>query len=165
MDETRPLPPLLEQAVLTRRGVLAASGAVGGGLGLAACGDAGSTTASTSGSDPDGPSSSSAVAGSTATAAALTTISAVPVGSALVVEAADGVPVVVAQPTAGEIVGFSARCTHQGCAVTVAGGELDCPCHGTRFDAVSGAVLAGPATEPLTPFAVRVEGDSVVSDA
>ena len=88
-----------------------------------------------------------------------------PVGSAVVVEVTGGSSVVVAQPTAGEVVGFSALCTHQGCAVAVNEAELDCPCHGSRFDALTGAVLQGPATEPLTPFAVSLDGESVVADA
>ncbi|MGI4894868.1 MAG: ubiquinol-cytochrome c reductase iron-sulfur subunit [Janthinobacterium lividum] len=94
---------------------------------------------------------------------ALTMLSAVPLGSALVVNASDGAPVVVAQPSAGEVIAFSALCTHAGCAVALSGAELDCPCHGSRFEVLTGAVLNGPATEALAPFAVRVDGDSVVA--
>ena len=57
----------------------------------------------------------------------------------------------VAQPTAGTAVAFNARCPHAGCAVAVAQAELDCPCHGSRFD-VNGTVLNGPAIKPLAPF-------------
>ena len=40
---------------------------------------------------------------------------------------------------------FSAVCTHQGCTVDkVAGGAISCPCHGSRFDAQTGAVIGGP---------------------
>jgi glycine/D-amino acid oxidase-like deaminating enzyme/nitrite reductase/ring-hydroxylating ferredoxin subunit len=44
----------------------------------------------------------------------------------------------------------SLRCTHLGCLLHFNAAETswDCPCHGSRFD-VDGAVLEGPATEPL----------------
>ncbi|HEX6347349.1 FAD-dependent oxidoreductase [Umezawaea sp.] len=51
---------------------------------------------------------------------------------------------------AGRLHGVSLRCTHLGCLVAFNAAETtwDCPCHGSRFD-VDGAVLEGPATQPL----------------
>jgi len=45
-------------------------------------------------------------------------------------------------------------CTHLGCTVTVTGGGLSCPCHGSRFDR-QGRVLKGPADRPLIRFTVE----------
>jgi len=42
------------------------------------------------------------------------------------------------------------------------GERLLCPCHGSVFESFTGAVLNGPAREPLPEVPVRVEGDGVV---
>lgn len=82
----------------------------------------------------------------------------VPVGSALIV---DGI--VLTQPTAGEFTGFSAVCPHAGCAVSkVDGARVLCPCHGSTFG-LDGAVITGPAREPLAPAPITVRGDSIVA--
>ncbi|MFZ5468839.1 MAG: ubiquinol-cytochrome c reductase iron-sulfur subunit [Myxococcota bacterium] len=57
----------------------------------------------------------------------------------------------------------TAVCTHAGCTVDWApkAKEWGCPCHGSRFGA-SGELLEGPATQPLTALATRVEGELLV---
>ncbi|WNG81883.1 Rieske (2Fe-2S) protein [Mycobacterium sp. ITM-2016-00316] len=88
----------------------------------------------------------------------LATTSRVPVGSALIV---DGI--VLTQPAAGEFTGFSAVCPHAGCAVSkVDGAQVICPCHGSTFG-LDGAVVSGPAREPLAPAPITVRGDSIVA--
>lgn len=55
----------------------------------------------------------------------------------------------------GQLRAFSTVCPHAGCDVEWNGGEKtwDCPCHGSRFTA-EGAVIEGPATDPLTPVSL-----------
>jgi Rieske Fe-S protein len=65
--------------------------------------------------------------------------------------------VVVAQPSTGMFVAFSALCTHQGCQVSFTGRGFFCMCHGSNFD-LSGAVTGGPARRPLPKL--QVCGDS-----
>lgn len=51
----------------------------------------------------------------------------------------------------GELHAFSPTCTHMGCVLQWNGAEKswDCPCHGSRFSAVDGRVLHGPAITAL----------------
>jgi Rieske Fe-S protein len=66
---------------------------------------------------------------------------------------------------AGGLYAMSAACTHMGCAVTVSGTALSCPCHGSAFDA-NGAVTRGPAGSPLRHYAVMLAADgSITIDA
>ncbi|MEX0756098.1 MAG: non-heme iron oxygenase ferredoxin subunit [Actinomycetota bacterium] len=65
----------------------------------------------------------------------------------------------------GDLLAFSDVCTHQQCSLTadgdVEGTVIECGCHGSRFDMKTGAVLAGPATEPIAVFGVRDEGGNL----
>jgi len=140
----------------SRRGVLRTLAGVGvttiaAGV-LVACG----------GSDP-APSTGSTGTGGAGAAGASVPLADVPVGEAVVVDV-DGARYVLAQPVAGEVVAFSASCTHAGTTVEAAGGlELRCPNHGSRFDAGDGAaVLNGPAVDPLPSVPASIEGDLVL---
>jgi Rieske Fe-S protein len=72
--------------------------------------------------------------------------------------------VVVAQPEKGEYRAFSAVCTHMGCVVdSIEDGVVSCPCHGSRFNALTGAVEQGPAPSPLPAVKVTVRGGKLIT--
>ena len=140
---------------LNRRTLITIGGATALGAGvlvLTACTSGGGTdtgAGSGTGSGPGGSSDSATVS-----------LASIPVGGAVSAKLGS-TPIVVAQPTKGTVVAFSAVCTHQGCTVAPAGREFDCPCHGSRFDASTGAVLGGPAPKPLPQLKASVSGDTV----
>jgi nitrite reductase/ring-hydroxylating ferredoxin subunit len=83
----------------------------------------------------------------------------IPVGGGVVVAEP---PVVLTQPAMGEFKAFTSICPHQGCKVSeVTNNEIYCPCHGSKFSALDGSVIQGPATEGLAAAAVAVDGTKV----
>lgn len=57
-----------------------------------------------------------------------------------------------------QVLALNDRCSHRGCSLAsgeIEGGAVVCPCHGSRFDLRSGAVLQGPATAPQPVFKTR----------
>lgn len=137
---------LMRTVNVDRRTVLAAGASVVGVGLLAACATDGGSGGGVQ-ATPGGP---------------LVALADVPVGGAVAVTTAGGAKIVVAQPEAGQVVAFSAICTHQGCTVAPEGDRLNCPCHGSVFEAFTGAVVNGPADEPLPAFPVKLDGDAVV---
>jgi cytochrome b6-f complex iron-sulfur subunit len=140
----------------TRRAVLAGSGAGAALAVLAACGGdpPSGTRDGTGGGTGEG---SGVPAGQVLARAA-----DVPVGGALGVTV-DGAQLLVTQPEEGTFAAFSAICTHQACTVAPGDGELVCPCHASRYDLATGAVLGGPAPSPLPEVTVTVESGDVTS--
>ena len=130
-----------------RESLMVAGVAVAGTAGLTACGSSA------------GDAVSSAASGAASAAGDAIAQADIPVGGGKVF---DALKVVVTQPTAGDFKAFSAICTHQGCMVNgVSNGVITCPCHGSQFDAATGAVRQGPATRPLPPKSVSVGSDGI----
>ncbi|QJW37007.1 Rieske (2Fe-2S) protein [Cellulosimicrobium protaetiae] len=146
----------------TRRVVLSGTGAGAMALLLAACGGgapSGTQDGQGSGDGSDGGGDGSQLVGP---GQVLAGADDVPVGGALAVTV-DGEQLLVTQPEEGTFAAFSAICTHQGCTVAPGDGELVCPCHASRYDLATGAVLGGPAPSPLPEVPVTVDGGEVTS--
>lgn len=61
----------------------------------------------------------------------------------------------------GRLFGFDNTCTHLGCSLAdgnLEGTVVECPCHGSKFDVTTGAVVRGPAQKPVRPHPVTIEG-------
>jgi nitrite reductase/ring-hydroxylating ferredoxin subunit len=147
---------------LPRRKVLAAGGVVAVGGVLVGCGG-GESAAPTVADETAEEAEIAEEIGDEEVAAdqgeQLVSVSDVPVEGGVVI---DEPPVVVVQPSEGDIKAFSAVCPHQGCLMSsVEANEIFCPCHGSLFSAEDGAVLAGPANSGLPPVTVRVQDDAV----
>ena len=68
---------------------------------------------------------------------------------------------------AGTLFAIDDTCTHRGCSL--GDGKLDestvqCACHGSRFDVTSGAVVRGPAEDPVRSYPVHVANGEVQVD-
>jgi thiosulfate dehydrogenase [quinone] large subunit len=185
--------PELDRRTLVRGGQAAAGLAVVGGLAAAAGRlSAGRAPAGTSGAlggttPTPSPTTSSAaptpaVSASQSASAAPTssgpslpagehvigTVSQLPVGQAgSFTDPASGQPANVYRSSASDVVAFSAVCTHAGCTVGFNAGASPtyvCPCHGSSFNALTGAVESGPAPSGLTPIKARIVGKDIVVD-
>ena len=158
---------------ITRRTVLRGAGAMGAvaasAASLAACGSSSPSSTATTGSAattgqatstpvPTTGAASGTTGGGAAASGTKVAKADVPVGGGKIVGGA-----VVTQPSSGTFKAFTSTCTHQGCTVgSVANNKIMCPCHGSGFDASTGAVVNGPATRALPAKTVTDSGDSVV---
>jgi Rieske Fe-S protein len=63
----------------------------------------------------------------------------------------------------GQLVGWSAVCTHLACAVLWRSedGHLECPCHDGVFDPATGEVVAGPPPRPLPRVRLREDAGGI----
>jgi len=171
---------------LPRRTMLAASGTAVLAVAAACSSDpapaagttsaaAAATTSAAASSPKVAPSSSvtalkSTAAAPTTAAAPATTVAAAPAGTPVAtvadVNAAGSIVVGTDKPILlcsanGTVVAHTAICTHQGCTVAAAGADANCPCHGSKFNAATGAVINGPARSPLAEVPVTVANGQV----
>jgi len=85
-------------------------------------------------------------------------IDAIPPGSALLVGN------VAVFNVAGSFCATQAKCTHKQGPLSegkLDGSTVTCPWHGAQFNVCTGAVLRGPATQPLKTYRVAVGGEIV----
>ena len=143
----------LDEIRRPRRAVIVGTGVGLAATALAGCAQNGGTTAGSSTASTSGEG-----AGAPTVAGTLAKTSDVPVGSGVIVD-----DVVLTQPTAGVFNCFSSVCPHAGCNVSeVTEANIVCPCHGSRFD-LEGAVVKGPAHEPLERRTISIKGDAILA--
>ena len=69
----------------------------------------------------------------------------------------------------GEVLATTNICPHAFCrldenADVLDGAEVECSCHGSRFDIRTGSNINPPSSDPLKTFPVEVRGDEVFVD-
>jgi cytochrome b6-f complex iron-sulfur subunit len=69
----------------------------------------------------------------------------------LIQQEATGFPIALFKLSDQQFYAVLLRCTHQSCALDVAGSIYTCPCHGSEFS-TTGEVLEGPADQPLKTY-------------
>ncbi|MER5441083.1 Rieske (2Fe-2S) protein [Streptomyces sp. NPDC002790] len=141
--------------VPSRRTVVTVAGAAGIAAALSACGSSDEDTSQPAGNASSGGGEKK----SEKKGQAIAKTSDIPEGGGKIFADAG---VVVTQPASGQFKAFTNICTHQGCKVSkVAGGTIDCPCHGSKFSIKDGSVSHPPATQPLEERQLKVSGDSI----
>ena|ERR1700757_3397136 len=147
----------LDEVRVPRQQVIRGAGLALAAAVLAACATYGKKPAAASNpvAAPSAPGSAPATGLPAARVIAKT--SDVPVGSGVIIN-----DIVVTQPSPGVFEGLSSTCTHAGCTVSeVAGGTINCPCHGSKYN-LDGSVANGPASRPLATEVISVQGTSIV---
>ena len=58
-------------------------------------------------------------------------------------------------------------CTHRGCKLSdgkINGESVECPCHGSVFEIITGKVLKGPAKKAEMSYKVKVDNEQILVD-
>ncbi len=153
----------IKRSAISRRRALAGAAGVAVPV-LAACGDEGGDTSSTSADTSSDRTDTSAADPDTSAAKPDTSAgdgiptSEVPVGGGLIQD-----DVVITQPAEGDFKAFTAVCTHQSCLVTqVSDGFIICPCHGSHFAIDTGEPTSDSlAQAPLAAVELTVKRDRI----
>jgi len=70
--------------------------------------------------------------------------------------------------TADSIIAVYWKCVHLGCTVPAPSpaleGNIQCPCHGSLYNGMTGDLIHGPATHPLDYFPVTIDNGAVIVD-
>ena len=71
--------------------------------------------------------------------------------------------IIVVHTKANEYIAVDIKCSHRGCDLDyeAADKKFVCPCHGSEFD-LTGAVVKGPAKDPLHYYHAELKGDEVI---
>ncbi len=88
--------------------------------------------------------------------------SEIPPGEMTIVEL-DGQEIAIAN-VGGEFYAFQNECTHRGGPLgegLLMGDVVECPFHAGQFNVRTGEVVSAPPSEPISTYAVQVEGDDV----
>ena len=69
----------------------------------------------------------------------------------------------------GTLYAFSDICTHRHCNLAnggeIEGSTIECECHGSVFDMGTGAVVEGPATEPIETYGINEDDGQLKVEA
>ncbi|MFG3053749.1 Rieske (2Fe-2S) protein [Kitasatospora sp. NPDC048239] len=145
-----------ESPAASRRTVLCGAAAVlaaGGAVAVTGCASSGS------GSSSSGSGSAGSAKGGLKDPVVVGPAADIPVGGGKVFREQK---VVVTQPSPGTYEAFSAVCTHAGCVVDKVENQLiKCPCHGSTFNATTGARVEGPAPTGLPQYQAEVQGTDI----
>jgi nitrite reductase/ring-hydroxylating ferredoxin subunit len=92
--------------------------------------------------------------------------SGIPAGEMQIVEV-NGQEIVIAN-LGTKFVAFQNECTHRQGPLgegILEGNVVECPFHAGQFNVETGEVVAAPPSEPVTTYAVQVDGDDISVDA
>ncbi len=146
------------------RGTYTAARTLSGGSGAATGGGGGSSSGG-GGNGGSGGNGSSASGGGSAVPSGAVRLGPgkrLPAGQAATyTDPGDGAPDILIRDEAGDLMAFSAVCTHAGCTVGYQGGVIVCPCHGGEYSAETGEVIAGPPPAGLAPKQVVESGGQI----